>query len=61
MKRGSEGFRIWRLWFHRKDQWDLDDTGEVFPWLCVHWSTPGRSSRIFCAWHGGIQVGKVYL
>ncbi len=46
--------RISYPWFHRREQWDLN----CWPLLCVHWKSPRVSSRIFCLWTGGIQVGK---
>lgn len=50
-------YRIGPLWFHRLEQWDL----ECWPWLCVHWSTPDRSKRIFCIWAWGIQIRPFIL
>jgi hypothetical protein len=43
------------LRFHRREQWDL----ECEPWLCVHLASPGEfSTRIFCVWWLGVQVGS---
>lgn len=45
------------LSIHRKEQWDLD----CVPWICVHRRTPNSSTRVFCVWRGGIQIGSLYL
>jgi hypothetical protein len=44
-------------WFHRREQWDL----HCFPWLCVHLKSKQSSTRIFCIWNGGLNIGKLYL
>jgi hypothetical protein len=46
-----------KLWFHRKEQWDLNCT----PLICVHFKKPGLSKRIFCLWFWGVQIGGLYL
>ncbi len=48
----NEGIRIGPLWLHRLEQWDLG----CWPWLCIHWRTANRSTRIFCVWRWGIQI-----
>ncbi len=45
---------IGRYWFHRKEQWDL----KCNPILCIHEHVPNRSTRIFCIWFWGIQLGR---
>jgi hypothetical protein len=40
--------------FHRKEQYDLD----CHPWLCAHWHGADYSTRVFCVWSRGIQVGS---
>jgi hypothetical protein len=48
-----------KIKLHRKEQWDL----KCWPWLCVHvaYNTRThtyRSTRVFCLWSGGIQIGS---
>jgi hypothetical protein len=48
---------IWKqikLSIHRKEQWDLN----VYPIVCIHREIPNRSTRIFCIWKYGIQIGS---
>lgn len=47
-------FDLGPLRFHRKLQWDLG----VFPWLCVHFRRPNSSTRVFCVWRRGIELGS---
>jgi hypothetical protein len=54
LRRKKVGITVGSLWFHRLDQWDFD----CRPWLCVHWITPDSSSRVFCVWSRGIQIGR---
>lgn len=42
------------IWFHRKEQFDLD----CWPLICLHWRTLDGSKRLFCLWLWGIQIGK---
>jgi hypothetical protein len=53
----DEGYRIGRLWLHGKEQWDLD----CWPWLCAHWRRPNSSTRVFCLWAGGVQLGPLTI
>jgi len=39
------GFKLWRFSIHRKEQWDMDD---YIPFVCVHYHTANRITRIFC-------------
>lgn len=41
------------LWFHRSEQWDLG----CLPWLVVGLFSPNVSSRWFCVWKWGLEVG----
>jgi hypothetical protein len=43
-----------RIRIHRKEQWDLD----CMPWVCAHRETRNSSTRIFCLWRGGIEIGN---
>lgn len=48
-----------KLQFHRKEQWDLG----CWPLLCVRRNGTNRagnyeSSRVFCLWLWGIQIGS---
>lgn len=52
---------LFRLEFHRKEQWDLNQAGTVIPLICVHFAKPDSSARILCLWQGGIQVGSLVL
>lgn len=52
---------LFRLEFHQKEQWDLNEAGNVIPMICVHFARPDSSTRIFCLWRGGIQVGEIVL
>lgn len=45
---------LFSLDFHRMEQWDYN----CIPILCVHFERPGSSTRIFCLWKWGIQIGK---
>jgi hypothetical protein len=54
----DDGIRIGPLWFHRREQWDLGRHSSLMPLLCVHWSVPGQSSRIFCVWKWGVLLKK---
>ncbi len=53
-------FHLGPLFVHRREQWDLGRGGDLIPLFCVHWSTRGRSSRVFCLWRWGVllRVGK---
>lgn len=48
--------KVGNLSIHRKKQWDL----ECRPLLCVHRHTDTSSTRVFCVWLFGIQVGAYY-
>lgn len=41
---------------HQKEQYDLG----CFPLACVHVERTDSSTRVFCLWSGGIQVGPWY-
>lgn len=47
---------MFKISFHRKEQIDL----QVKPWLCVHVTTDNgnTSTRMFCIWKGGLQIGR---
>lgn len=44
------------LQIHRKEQWDL----ECSPFVCVHAHRTNSSTRVFCLWRDGIQIGGWY-
>ncbi|MFA5037415.1 MAG: hypothetical protein WC479_09600 [Candidatus Izemoplasmatales bacterium] len=48
--------RIWNLWFHRLNQWDIG----CDPIICIHWRYDQGNGcrRIFCLWSGGIAFGR---
>lgn len=48
---------VLRYSIHRKEQWDLD----CVPLVCVHRRTPNSSTRVFCVWWLGIQIGALLL
>lgn len=52
---------LFAIKFHQKEQWDLNRTADVIPFICVSYETPDRSKRIFCLWRYGIQIGNFLL